>query len=70
MESVKTVEVTLPFVPNAITLSLEEKVIVPIRELGIDEPNEDGVVKWLGRLPVSDSQMFAGIELKTTCEVS
>ena len=63
---VEETEVQLPYAAEPLTLSVGDKVSLPIESTDdIDgkstEPN--GTIKWLGILPtISEKQWFAGIE--------
>lgn len=59
-------EVELPFIDGAFPLYLDKEVNgIPIDFNG-DHLTANGVVKWLGKLPVSNSITFAGLEMVST----
>lgn len=58
--------VALPYVAELLTLSVGDKVVLPIEsidDIDGENTNPNGTVKWLGILPtISEKQKFAGIE--------
>ena len=63
---VEETEVQLPYAAESLTLSVGDKVFLPIEstdEIDGESSNFNGTVKWLGILPtISEKQRFAGIE--------
>ena len=56
-------DVNLPFIDREFSLNLDKEVHgIPI-DFNADDLTANGVVKWLGKLPISNSITFAGLEM-------
>ena len=67
---VEETEVQLPYAAEPLTLSVGDKVSLPIEytdDIDGESTKFNGTIKWLGIIPtISEKQRFAGIETVST----